>query len=195
MNRAVRDTRGFTLAELLIVCAILGFMMAALFTLQRQGQLAYLTGSARVEVQQNARLALDSMITDLRSAQPVAGSTSQVIGTAKIDANCATGTPSTSGGGTFVEFTAQDGHTVRYQLTGTDLERVDNGTTTVLVGGVQQFRIYCYDNSNVPVLSATVANIREIRIHIRTQTERGAQSGSAGDQHATVEARVRFRNI
>ena len=195
MSRALRDTRGFTLAELLIVCAILGFMMGALFTLQRQGQLAYLTGSARVEVQQNARLALDSMITDLRLAQPVAGSTSQVIGAGNIDANCATGTPSTSGGGTFIQFTAQDGHTVRYQLTGTDLERVDNGTTTVLVGGVQQFRLYCYDNANVPVLSATVANIREIRIHIRTQTERGAQAGSAGDQHATVEARVRFRNI
>ena len=193
MRRAVRDTRGFTLAELLVVCAILGFMMAALFTLQRQGQLAYLTGSARVEVQQNARLALDTMITDLRSAQTVAGSTTQVL--SAIDGNCATGTPPGNGGGTTVDFTAQDGHTVRYQLTGTNLERVDNGTTTVLVGGVQQFRIWCYNNANVPILSATLANIREIRIHIRTQTERGAQSGSAGDQHATVEARVRFRNI
>jgi type II secretory pathway pseudopilin PulG len=194
MTRAMRNSRGLTLAELLIVCAILGFIMAALFTLQRQGQLAYLTGSARVEVQQNARLALDSMITDLRSALPVAGSTTQVIGTGNIDPSCASGPPP-SNGGTYVQFTAQDGHTVRYQLTGTDLERVDNGVTTVLVGGVQQFRIWCYDNTNVPNLSATAANIREIRVHIRTQTERGAQAGSAGDQHATVEARVRFRNI
>jgi len=194
MTRAIRNSRGFTLAELLIVCAILGFIMAALFTLQRQGQLAYLTGAARVEVQQNARLALDSMITDLRSALPVAGTTSQVIGTGNIDPNCASGPPPTNGG-TYVQFTAQDGHTVRYQLTGTDLERVDNGVATVLVGGVQQFRIWCYDNTNVPNLSATAASIREIRIHIRTQTERGAQAGSPGDQHATVEARVRFRNI
>ena len=94
MKRFVRDTRGFTLAELLIVVAILGFMMGALFTLQRQGQLAYLTGSARVEVQQNARFALDMMISDIRSALPV-GATSQVV--TAIDANCATGAPPTNG--------------------------------------------------------------------------------------------------
>src|SRR4030095_8789931 len=80
MTRAMRNSRGLTLAELMSVSPTLGFIMAALFTLQRQRQLAYLTGSARVEAQQNARLALDSMITDLRSALPVAGSTTQVIG-------------------------------------------------------------------------------------------------------------------
>jgi prepilin-type N-terminal cleavage/methylation domain-containing protein len=198
MKRVIRDTRGFTLAELLIVCAILGFMMGALFTLQRQGQLAYLTGAARVEVQQNARLALDTMITDLRSAQPVAGSTTQVI--SAIDANCSTGTPPSGGGGTSISFSDQNGTAVAYTLSGTncstsstgcDLQR--NGVT--VIGGVQQLQIWCYNNASPSVLNATLANIREIRIQIRTRTERGAQTGSAGDQHAVVEGRVRFRNV
>jgi prepilin-type N-terminal cleavage/methylation domain-containing protein len=193
MTRLARDSRGFTLAELLIACAILGFMMAALVGLQRQGQLAYLTGSARVEVQQNARLALDSMINDIRSALPVGGTT-QVI--TAIDGNCITGPPPTvPGGGTSISFTAQDGHAVTYRLTGSNLERVDNGTATVVVGGVQTLQIWCYNNASPPALNATLATIREIRIQITTQTERSAQANSAGDQHARVEGRVRFRNI
>jgi hypothetical protein len=44
-------------------------------------------------------------------------------------------------------------------------------------------------------LSATLTNIREIRIQIQTKTERGAGAGTPGDQHAIVESRVRFRNI
>jgi prepilin-type N-terminal cleavage/methylation domain-containing protein len=197
MRRMVRDTRGFTLAELLVAMAILGFMMGALFTLQRQGQLAYLTGAARVEVQQNARFALDTMISDIRSALPV-GTSTQVI--TAIDGNCATGTPPGSGGGTSISFSDQTGTAVSYALSGTgcstsstgcDLQK--NGVT--IIGGVQSLQIWCYDNSSPAALSATLANIREIRIQITTKTERSAQSGSAGDQHAVVESRVRFRNI
>ena len=137
MKRLVGDARGFTLAELLIVVAVLGFMMGALFTLQRQGQLAYLTGAARVEVQQNARVALDMMVNDLRAAQPVTGSVTRVL--TSIDANCTSGPPPTGAGGTSLAFTDQFSKTVTYQMSGTDLQRVYNGTTEVLVGGVQEF--------------------------------------------------------
>jgi prepilin-type N-terminal cleavage/methylation domain-containing protein len=195
---SLRDARGFTLAELLVVCAILGFMVLALFTLQRQGQLAYLTGSARVEVQQNARLALDMMISDIRSALPVAGTT-QVI--TAIDVACANGPAPASGGGTSISFSDQNGAATTYALvgancttsqTGCDLQK--NGAT--LIGGVQTLQIWCYNNATPAVLSAApLANIREIRIQISTKTERGAGAGSPGDQHAIVESRVRFRNI
>src|SRR5262249_39450397 len=131
-----------------------------------------------------------------RSAQPVAGSTTQVI--SSIDANCATGTPPTSGGGTSIGFLDQNGNAVTYTLTGAscstagcDLQK--NGNT--VIGGVQRRQIWRYDNSTRAVLSATMANIREIRIQIPTKTERGAGTGTAGDQHAVVESRVRFRNI
>jgi prepilin-type N-terminal cleavage/methylation domain-containing protein len=197
MKRLVRDARGFTLAELLIVCAILGFMMGALFTLQRQGQLAYLTGAARVEVQQNARLALDMMITDIRSALPAAGTTQVVTA---IDNNCSTGAPPATGGGTSISFTDQNGTAVAYGVVAAGV----NGCTTAdapclqknnvtVVGGVQQLQIWCYNGSGT--LNNTLANIREIRIQIRTKTERGAGTGTAGDQHAVAESRVRFRNI
>ena len=193
----MRDARGFTLAELLVVVAILGFMMAALFTLQRQGQLAYLTGSARVEVQQNARLALDMMISDIRSALPVAGTT-QVI--TAVDANCATGAPPTSGGGTSISFSDQNGTATTYALVGASCTTSQNGCDlqkngVTLIGGVQTLQIWCYDSASPAALNATLASIREIRIQISTKTERGAKAGTPGDQHAKVESRVRLRNI
>jgi prepilin-type N-terminal cleavage/methylation domain-containing protein len=191
MKRVLRDTRGFTLAELLVAVAILGFIMGALFTLQRQGQQAYLTGAARVEVQQNARIALDTMISDLRSALPAAGSSTQVI--SSRDANCNTGAPPSTGGGTSIGFTDQNGVLVSYQLSGTDLQKTTAGTIDVVVGGVTTLQIWCYNSSGN--LDNTMANIREVLIQISTKTERSAQAGSAGDQHAVVEGRVRFRNI
>jgi prepilin-type N-terminal cleavage/methylation domain-containing protein len=195
MNRALRGSDGFTLAELLVVVAVLGLLMGGLFTLQQQSQVAYLAGAARVEVQQNARLGLDTMLTDLRSALPAAGTT-QVV--SAIDNGCSAGVPPTSGGGTSITVTDQNGAVVAYQLagvncatsaTGCDLQR--NGLT--LVGGVQELRIWCYNAGGV--LNNTLADIREIRIQIRTRSERSAQANSPGDQHSVVEGRVRFRNV
>src|SRR5207244_10918820 len=67
----VLDERGFSLTELLLVCVIVGMVMAGILALQQQGQLAYLWGSTRVEVQQNARMAVDLMTRELRSATSV----------------------------------------------------------------------------------------------------------------------------
>ena len=198
MRRIVRDSRGFTLAELLVVCAVLGLLMGAIFTLQRQGQVAYLVGAARVEVQQNARLGLDTMMNDLRLARLIDDdpNTTQVV--SAIDANCSTGAPPTSGGGTSVTVRGQTDPVVAYALvgascatsaTGCELQR--NGTT--VVGGVQELRIWCYNANGA--LSNVLAQIRELRIQIRTRSERPVQAGSPGDQHAVVEGRLRFRNI
>ena len=52
------NERGFTLAELLVASAVLGIIMLGVLLVQRQGLTAYLVGAGRVEVQQNARAAL-----------------------------------------------------------------------------------------------------------------------------------------
>src|SRR5262249_57982643 len=69
LDRLRRDERGFSLAELLIVVAVLGMMLAGITFAQMQGQTSYLIGSRRVEAQQNGRVALELMARELRSAQ------------------------------------------------------------------------------------------------------------------------------
>lgn len=88
MNRENRmtDERGFTLAEMLVVCALVGLVMAGLLGLIMSGQQAYWFGTTQVDAQQGIRVALDRMVKDIRAAgyEPQTPQTSP--------ANCPNGT-------------------------------------------------------------------------------------------------------
>ena len=70
--------RGFTLAEMLVVCAIVGLVMASLLGLVMQGQQAYWFGTTQVDGQQTVRVALERMAKEIREAgyEPLPGETS-----------------------------------------------------------------------------------------------------------------------
>ena len=167
--------RGFALAELLVVTAVLGIVLAGVFVLQQQGQQAYLLGSNRVETQQNARVALELMTRELRSATSITAITSA----------------------TDLTFVDQDGQAIRYALSGGILNRTVNGTTTTLIGGVQSLAITCYsvyDVYNSTYTTTTnVALAKVIRIRIVTRTEEGVQAGMPGDQRGTMESTIKLR--
>jgi prepilin-type N-terminal cleavage/methylation domain-containing protein len=71
----VTDQRGFTLAELLVACAIVGLVLAGLVALQREWQFAHSQGIRRLESQQAGRLAMDRLTRELRTAQSIAAAT------------------------------------------------------------------------------------------------------------------------
>jgi prepilin-type N-terminal cleavage/methylation domain-containing protein len=175
----MRDERGFTLTELLCATAVLAVMMAGLLSIQQQGVFAYLSGAARVEVQQNARNALEVVMADLRSARSITA----------VGAGCDTGPAPTGGGGTTISLTDQDSTAVQYQLVGTDLQK--NGA--VLIGGVESVRFWCYNGNNA--LTATPGDVRAVQVLVATKSEAAAGPGSARDQHATLQARVALRNV
>ena len=186
MRHQLGNQRGFTLAELLVVTAVMGVVMAGVFVVQRGGQQAYLLGSNRVETQQNARVTLELMTRELRSASSI----TTVTGNADI---------------TFVD---QSGTAIRYCwsssatacVSGSDrrfLNRIFNGTTTALIGGVQTLAITSYSvydvSSATYTTTSTAAQIRVINISVVTKTEERVAAGSPGDQRATMESTVKLR--
>jgi prepilin-type N-terminal cleavage/methylation domain-containing protein len=173
------NERGFTLAELLVASAVLGMIMLGVLTVQRQGLAAYQTGAGRVEVQQSARAALETMLNDLRSALEVSA----------IPAGCGTGPVPTGGGGTTISIKDQNNAAVQYQLVGSELRR----DGAVLIGGVQSLRIWCYDGAGA--LTATAADVRHVHVQVGTRTEAVVSGASARNQHAFMEARVQLRNL
>jgi prepilin-type N-terminal cleavage/methylation domain-containing protein len=62
------NSRGFTLAEMLVVCAITGLVMAGLLGLVMSGQQAYWFGTTQVDAQQTTRVAIERMVKDIREA-------------------------------------------------------------------------------------------------------------------------------
>jgi len=197
LRAVLRDQRGFTLTELLVVATVLGMILAGVVLIQMQGQQAYLFGSHRVEVQQNNRAALEIMVRELRSAESV----TTLGGAADLTfMTCQNPYPNPT-----TPCLAGDIVPVRYQLVGTTLNRTFNGTTTPLIGGVQTLTMTYYSGWNGATNSGTpptglaagspATSVKLIRVQLVTGTEDSAGPGSPANQHATMESLVRLRNI
>jgi prepilin-type N-terminal cleavage/methylation domain-containing protein len=192
LRAVLKDQRGFTLTELLVVATVLGMILAGVLVIQMQGQQAYLVGSHRVEVQQNNRAALELMVRELRSAESV---TTLGSATDLTFRSCQDPYPAAA---PTTPCLPADVITVRYQLSGTTLNRTVNGTTTPLIGGVQTLAMTYYTYipaTNTTPVTTTPANVKLVRLQLVTGTEDQAGPGSPANQHATMESLVRLRNI
>lgn len=69
--RRLRCERGLTLVELLMTFAMLGFVIAALYSFYLAGVNSWNRAGVRLEQQQTARIALDQIIGELRYASEV----------------------------------------------------------------------------------------------------------------------------
>lgn len=175
--RPFRSQHGFSLAELLVVCAVLGLLMTGLLVIHRGGTSAYVIGSSRVAAQQNGRVALEMMVRELRSAQSISAVT----------------------GSTAITFVDENGVTIRYQYSSGILNRIVAGTSTPLIGGVTSINFTCYSVFNNPIgtitTTTTPASVLAIRIQLTTGSEVSVASYSDANQHATMESWVRLRNL
>lgn len=187
----LRNESGFTLAELLVVAAVIGLVMAGVFVIQQEGQQAYLLGSNRVETQQNARIALDLMTRELRSATSLVSLPSATDLTFRVCEDQTLPIP----------VPCVTSSSRQYALSGTTLNRTVDGTTTAVIGGVQSMTItyYCvadstgaYTEKTPPVAAPSVVSV--IKIRLTTTTEETVASGSAGDQRALLESTVMLRS-
>ena len=125
LRAVLADQRGFTMTELLVVTTVLAVILGGVILVQQQGQQAYLFGSHRVEVQQNGRVALELMSRELRSALSVTA----VGGTTDLTFEiCQHPYPDPA-----TPCLAADVAPVRYQLSGTTLNRTTGGTTSALI--------------------------------------------------------------
>lgn len=98
LMRNFNNNRGFSLVELLIVCAMMGLVMAAIFTLYQTHQRTAYTQEEVVEVQQNLRIAMDSIARDLRMAGFLVPSGNNPLGAASTLYSITINTGSEAGG-------------------------------------------------------------------------------------------------
>jgi hypothetical protein len=91
------------------------------------------------------------------------------------------------------------GLVLKYQLSGSTLNRTSAGTTTPLIGGVQTLAMNYYSAwngaTNTGTTTATPASVRLVRVQLVTGTEDQVSASSPAKQRATMESLVRLRNI
>jgi len=215
-----RSEAGFSLVEVLTATAISGVVMLALYLLYDVNQVTFVKGEQQADLQQNARIAVDRIVRELR----LAGSERQTPSV--IPASCATAIQLAEA--TRINFIADindNDPTERVEYTydnASNPPSINRAQWTFAAGpgcnwsapsGVQSFaervttlRFTYYDANNTclggaaapdcpappaAVPGGSLGNIRRISVTITTQD---AQTGSKA-QPFTLRAEVRPRNL
>ncbi len=181
--RAIANERGYTLAELLTAMAVLGLLLAGLFLTLQQGQTVYAFGAGRAEVQQNARVALERMLREVRTATKITTANASSVTFEFLDES-----------NTLV--------TVAYTLNGTALQRNQTAPAPAapqpetLIGGVSSLALTYFDLNNTQLASpVAAASVYGVDISLTTRSEDTTLASYApANRQAVVAGRVKLRN-
>jgi prepilin-type N-terminal cleavage/methylation domain-containing protein len=200
----LRSERGFTLAELLVACAIIALVMSGLLVTLQTGQESYLVGTNRVEATQSVRLAIERMAQEMRGAgfcptclgtPPFTALTAQTSSALTIqndwdgDGVINTASPVTDANGTV------RGEHVIYTFAGGTLTRQEigvNASAQVLVNGINALT-FTYQNS-AGATTANAADIRTVVVTVTTRPEFQPAATLQGRVLVTMTDSVRVRN-
>ena len=207
---SLRNERGFTLTEMLVVCAILGIVMAGVLSILVVGQQSATATSNKVDAQANARIGIERMIEEIREAGYLpAGPTCPGApatpcppftygGFAAISSQTSTGFTIQNdwNASNSIQTTAvtdpitggNRGEQIIYSFSGGQLLRREMGvdaSPVALASGITSLSFTYLDQDNV--VTATAADIRTVTITMTTQQ-------STGQPQVTMVHRVRLRN-
>src|SRR3990170_5276914 len=166
------NLKGFTLVEIVITIVLIGIISGIAAMIILQGVRAYSDEQSRSDVHYQARLAVERMAREIRTARQQSEIGTAVLGTI-------TGNPTNS----FI-FTDITGTTITYSLTGTTLNRTVGGSPSPLAQSVTALEFQHY--TSAIALTTTPACVWVVEINV-TDTQ-GANS-------LQIRTRVHPRNF
>ena len=195
---------GFTLAELLVACVIIAFVMAGLFVTLQTGQESYLVGSNQVEAQQTARMAIAQIVREVRNAgycptctaTPPFTAIAAQTGTGFTVQNDWDGDGAINTTGTVTDADGNvHGEQIVYAFSSGALTRQEVGvdaSAVTLATGINSLTFTYQDSTGAT--TATAANIRTIVVTLTTQPQNQPAATQQGRVLVTMTDSVRLRN-
>jgi Tfp pilus assembly protein PilW len=198
----VANARGFTVAELLVVTALVGLVMAGVLSLLMSSNQGYQRGTNQVEAQQSARVAMARMAQEIREAgyNPASATTFNPL--TGFNATGLTIQNDWSANGAIdPTITVTDpvkgtlrGEQVTYTLSGNTITRRESAVDAaaqVMISGVQGLAFEYLDITDTT--TATAANVRTVVI-TATVTQFSGPSGAVNQSPVILTNRIRLRN-
>ena len=167
-----------TLAELLTVTALVGLTLSGTLAALQQGQQAYTVGAARIEAQQNGRIALERLAREIRGAG-AGGAALDAIAVAERERIVLQ--LDLDGDGAIT----RRGETVTWRLADAILRRDAGGGAQPVVNGVRRLVLEYLDARGE--LPQTPGEVRSVAITLVTE-------GEGGTGLTTLTTQVRLRN-
>jgi len=172
------------LADLLVAVAIFGIVSAGTFTVLEESLRVYRVGAARAESQQSARVALERLAAEVRTAGlgPFSASFAAI---AVAEPSRIVLHQDLDGNGVI----ADAGETIDWRLAGTTLRRDAGGGAQPIIDGVRRFSLEYQDASG-----NTTAIADEVRTVVITLVTEAAWDLADRSIATTLSTRVRLRN-
>ena len=174
----IKNQKGFSLIEMMVVVVILGLIVLGLVTFFTGGAKSWVAGQSQLEAQRNARQAMDIMVREIREGKNVAiGSDGDTIVVSIPDLG------------------SEPAYDVTYDLSGTTIVRI-KGTTNLLIDNVLKITgediFEYYDSSGIKYDSPDIDSLPIIsKIHINLKVD----VDDDGNPDITLNTDVNLRNF
>ena len=167
----IKNQKGFSLIEMMVVVVILGIIVLGLVTFFTGGAKSWVAGQSQLEAQRNARQAMDRMVRQIREASDIKeNSTSYKI----------------------IFRTPWVTNDLEYSWTGNIWEPIYKGTVP-LINNVQSLTFKYFDGSDgeittLPITGADALKISKIHIDLKVDVDKDS------NPDVTLNTDVNLRN-
>jgi len=169
-NKNIRNCKGFSLIELMVVVGILSFMVIGLVTFFTGGARSWIAGQAQLKAQREARMVMDRIVKEIREGKSVV--------TGSYENGVIISFPAALGGGI-----------ASFELIGNSIMR--NGTNTLIDNIPEGGLLFTYfDDEEHIVSDCTKAS--KLRIALQVDVDGDMSSGGKAD--IVIETDVNLRN-
>lgn len=146
----MRNEKGFSLIEYMMVVVIMGVIIAIGAPLVFEATDAWLLQSKRKEMSESAKIAMDRMAREIR----------------RIQSRTSVATANSSS----FRFTDIDGRDITFDTSSATLRRTENSAVNTLADNVNSFSLIYYDANGATIATPSVSpnktNIRRIEINL-----------------------------
>ena len=145
-NIYIKNQKGFSLIEMMVVVVILGLIVLGLVTFFTGGAKSWVAGQSQLEAQRNARQAMDRMVREIREASDIMASSTSLE----------------------INFNTPWSINLKYSWSGNKWEPIYKGTN-LLINNVQSLTFTYFDSNGS---SVTPENASKVHIDLKVDVDR-----------------------